>query len=140
MEQVERFNLTRLSEAIEDQDDEETRRLKEGLQNDTRAKQFRANHNVELFCVKLDPMEAEEAFDDQEAILREAINRYFDQDIYDKCHDTYFTEGQLKKWMIKELDAKVQEVRKEWEGDLEEEEEPPLEAPDNYTEFEIEGD
>ncbi|HWS19439.1 MAG TPA: hypothetical protein VN239_02025 [Nitrososphaera sp.] len=42
--------------------------------------------------------------------------------------------------MIKELDAKVQEVRKEWEGDLEEEEEPPLEAPDNYTEFEIEGD
>ena len=43
--------------------------------------------------------------------------------------------------MIKELDAKVQEVRKEWEGDLEEEEEePPLEAPDDYTEFEIEGD
>jgi hypothetical protein len=35
-------------------------------------------------------MAAEEAFDEVEA-----INGYFDQDIYDKYHDTYFTEEQL---------------------------------------------
>ena len=39
--------------------------------------------------------EEEEAFDEVEA-----INGYFDQDIYDKYHDTYFTEKQLNKWMI----------------------------------------
>lgn len=40
-------------------------------------------------------MAAEEAFDEVEA-----INGYFDQDIYDKYHDTCFTEEQLNKWMI----------------------------------------
>jgi hypothetical protein len=40
-------------------------------------------------------MAAEEAFDEVEA-----INGYFDQDIYDKYHDTYFTVEQLNKWMI----------------------------------------
>jgi hypothetical protein len=40
-------------------------------------------------------MAAEEAFDEVEA-----INGYFDQDIYDRYHDTYFIEEQLNKWRI----------------------------------------
>lgn len=136
-EHIEKFHLTKLGPEDDAKDDEETKKLKEKLRNDPRAKKFREKRKSEqhpdgeLFCVELDAMASEEAFDELEKIIVNAVEDSFDEDIYNKYADKYFTKEQVGKWLIKKLDTTLDEVREEWLGDGED----PLEAPSDNAEL-----
>jgi hypothetical protein len=134
---IKKFNLTKLGPEDDPRDDEETKKLKERLRNDPRAKKFREKRkskehpNGELFCVELDAMASEEAFDELEKLIVNAVEDCFDEDIYNKYADKYFTNEQVGKWLIKKLDSALDEVREEWLGDGR----GPLEAPGKSAEL-----
>ena len=126
MEQVNKYRLLKLGPDSQTGDDQETSEARKKLLKDPRRKEFAAEHSGELFCVELDAMAAKGALEELAKIVKNEVENYYDNEIWEK-YKPYLDKDNAKKWLIEKYGDAIDSIKYGWELDVDD---PPVSLED----------